>query len=934
MTSNAIKLCPYCNRCFTKHRSFRLHIRACRRSTDPETSSGISLSLSANPLLSIADTSLAQRLSSNKTDFDHANSQIQPSDDVFYNAPDNSSEDVDVDETSATSFIPSQTKRISINTIDIMLHDLLLKHKANLMLYDEICNLFNSYLDSPNFDPFARLKSRKSLLMSAQKTMNTESLRPINGIVQLHDNTLVTVPVFNIKYMIKSLLTDPKLMNDQHFPNGYNVLTGEVTNEDTNNKYGEIHTGDAWIPARDRYCKNENDMPVALIVFADKSHTDLHGALSLTPIIFTLTLFNRSARNNPNFWRPIGYIPNLVYGKGTSDKTRAKDKIQDEHRCLSFIFGSLKEISKEKGFMCNVLGRTVNVQVWIHFFIGDTEGNNKLLGQYPGNKEGVKRPYRDCKCTFDDLSNPNPTCTYLTMNDWHHAKRRKELDEDNGAEFFRNISTYDIDNALHDDHLPLSDNIHGPYKMMPPELLHTSGSGLIMYMFESLRYSMGGGRDRDLIDQQHIEISQLLKRQSERDFPRGSMRNGLIDGTKCQSSERKGNLFRLLCIAHTAIGSSTLKRSLSLSESRWKLFLEFLKQYLSMEEWFHDSNEKEEVRHSREQISNVLRMLQKLFPRPTKTNGYKIPKMHGMTKMQEYIKLFGSGINFYGGPGESAHKLFIKIPGQRTQRRVNEFAKQTALQYYNMLVSRYASDECNLSTSKCEQSGYAGKSKCRERLKKDDDIHVALSGKYEFIINEEVIKTMKEKGKLNVVWAYDDRKVKEGQKYRLCRELVTVIHRKFEWYRHGTRVNGYTKATVKSHSGGDTSFYAHPSFQGHAWYDWALVHFEEQIGSGNTIESYYPSKILGFIEADDKQEAVIQCSEKPLEWKTVESKFFVAITIGTDIDVSFVTVPIDALVHPLCVLPDIGGNANTYYVVLPKRNWSRYFGDRIKYNQT
>jgi hypothetical protein len=50
---------------------------------------------------------------------------------------------------------------------------------------------------------------------------------------------------------------------------------------------------------------------------------------------------------------------------------------------------------------------------------------------------------------------------------------------------------------------------------MPPELLHTFGSGLIMYMFESLRYSMGGGCDRDLIDQQHIEISQQLKRQSE-----------------------------------------------------------------------------------------------------------------------------------------------------------------------------------------------------------------------------------------------------------------------------------------------------------------------------------------------------------------------------------------------------------------------------------
>jgi hypothetical protein len=73
---------------------------------------------------------------------------------------------------------------------------------------------------------------------------------------------------------------------------------------------------------------------------------------------------------------------------------------------------------------------------------------------------------------------------------------------------------------------------------------------------------MGGGKDRDLIDKQHVLISNLIKRQSEHDFPRGSMRNGLIDGTKGQSSEQKGNLFQLLCIAHTTNGSCVIKRSL------------------------------------------------------------------------------------------------------------------------------------------------------------------------------------------------------------------------------------------------------------------------------------------------------------------------------------------------------------------------------------
>jgi hypothetical protein len=61
-----------------------------------------------------------------------------------------------------------------------------------------------------------------------------------------------------------------------------------------------------------------------------------------------------------------------------------------------------------------------------------------------------------------------------------------------------------------------------------------------MYMFESLRDQMGSGKDRDLIDRQHILISNLIKRQSECNFPQGSMRNGLIDGTKMSAFRTKG----------------------------------------------------------------------------------------------------------------------------------------------------------------------------------------------------------------------------------------------------------------------------------------------------------------------------------------------------------------------------------------------------------
>jgi len=102
------------------------------------------------------------------------------------------------------------------------------------------------------------------------------------------------------------------------------------------------------------------------------------------------------------------------------------------------------------------------------------------------------------------------------------------------------------------------------------------------------------------------------------------------------------------------------------------------------------------------------------------------------------------------------------------------------------------------------------------------------------------------------------------------------------------------------------------------------------------VETYYPSKILGFIKMSGSPEAVIQCSEKPLIWSDVENKFFVKTIIGTDMDVSYVTVPITALVHPLCVIPDVGGDLMSYIIILPKHNWSRYFGDKVlsEYNKS
>jgi hypothetical protein len=98
---------------------------------------------------------------------------------------------------------------------------------------------------------------------------------------------------------------------------------------------------------------------------------------------------------------------------------------------------------------------------------------------------------------------------------------------------------------------------------------------------------------------------------------------------------------------------------------------------------------------------------------------------------------------------------------------------------------------------------------------------------------------------------------------------------------------------------------------------------------GELIENHYPSKILGFLSIEGKCEAVIQCSVKPLLWSAVERISFVKMKLGMYFNISFVTVPIEALVHLLCVIPDSGSDSDIYFVVLPKCSWSQFFGERI-----
>jgi hypothetical protein len=308
--------------------------------------------------------------------------------------------------------------------------------------------------------------------------------------------------------------------------------------------------------------------------------------------------------------------------------------------------------------------------------------------------------------------------------------------------------------------------------------------------------------------------------------------------------------------------------------------------------------------------------------------------MHGMTKFQLCMKRYGSAINFYGGPGEAAHKFFVKVPGHKTQRRVSKFAAQTANHCYDIMVTKHAIRSIGMEMDWVVVQRKNINIDHSNVVTESDDLSVTFLGKYRLVVTNNILKSMKANDNVYITWLWDKKNIKKNNN-KLClnKDLVRVLLRKISDIGDTDRVGDitvtrYTRATINMDNSSRIILYAHPCFQGNPRYNWAYVHFQEVSPDGIEVENYYLSCIIGFNTLQGISEAMIQCAEKPLLWSAVETNFS-RVKIGTLFEVSFVAVPVSALVHPLCLIHEFFTGEDTFMVVLPKQNWSCYYSDNI-----
>ncbi len=186
-------------------------------------------------------------------------------------------------------------------------------------------------------------------------------------------------------------------------------------------------------------------------------------------------------------------------------------------------------------------------------------GHNNLAGHMNGSN--MKYPYRDCKCELHELSKSRPKCKLVTLD-----KIRDTRKTPNGL---ASLSKKAIKNAF--DNVWFGDQTYGLLGSVPAEMLHVGGTGILKYIFEYLDNLIAGDIDKKTFDDLHQYLERDAQCQSERDFPRMSVRNGITDGTKMCGSERVGNCFILLCLFHTQLGQKLISTVLNRTEQLRKL---------------------------------------------------------------------------------------------------------------------------------------------------------------------------------------------------------------------------------------------------------------------------------------------------------------------------------------------------------------------------
>ncbi len=845
----------------------------------------------------------------------------------------------------------------------IRLLDILKTKKAPLNAYQTLMtwHLKESGLlhEGQSVKDYEGYVGRKTMLDRLKKRYNMEDKMPYQRTIKLPiSKTVVKITVHDVGGCIQRLLTDPRIKDEDYLFFDDDPMAPPPPDLEF---YADLNTGDSFQKTYWKLITKVGQQLMPFILYMDGSPVSHFHNMEITAVKIALGIHTQKARMKDYCWEIVGFVEKIHEqgGRGqkialeanhleTQDAQNLEEdaydaeemdgegthKEQDLHAQLSVILEGMVDL-QENGFMWDLKYKgkvyaNIHYMTYVAFFKCDTVEADHLCAKYQMRHGEVKQLCRYCHIPREDTANHLAKPRPKTQSEIEKLVLKGDLAG------LKAISQIYLLNAFHKVRFSQA-NDRGIHGACPSEMLHALLLGVFKYLRDIFFSFMG---DSSELAKQINALATLFctefGRQSDRTMPATNFSRGIKVG-KLMATEYRGVLLIMLAILRSTSGREQMSKKKSFNTAEiiddWILLVELLLQ------WEAYLNEKvmSKVHVARlETKHRYLMYIMRKVAKHTKGMGLKLMKFHAIIHAVGDIKLNGVPTEFDTSANESHHKP-AKQAAKLTQMAANTFQFQTATRIVEFLLVALAMAEVDNGTKLWEyldeyEEDPVPEMEVPEPTEATDGPEITTGGAtIEVFEDDDGIPSF------NIV-----SRSKFAKETRWNPELV-----EFLWalqVKVSGRLPNYSLPINTCHKRDDQIFRGHPNYWGKGpWKDWVWVNW----GGG---EGKLPCHIWCFVtlqdlplrgghlehggvQLKDGVYAVVECATLETDEAEIgRSDLMMPIDKEVDFDDdgfvskrTFYLADVEAFYGPCCVIPDIGGPKNRYFVVKPRSEWAGDF---------
>lgn len=523
---------------------------------------------------------------------------------------------------------------------------------------------------------------------------NSHQHLPFIQRIKLEDHTAPQeVVCFDFGMALLSLLQDEMLMKAENLV--INLVDPLAMFHPNNNRLGDANTGQRY---RDLYAELITDpkrqLLVPIILYLDGTAIDGKGRLEICPVAFTCSLFNEEVRRSVTAWRMLGYVPDLNRLRSNAMNAHANNAFpkgrttRNLHKILDAILGGMSHAQQGRDpRLWNVpikIGAQwlcVDIVCPLLFVINDGKQGDQLCGRYNGHHRSTVRHHRSCNCSFEDLDNPNITCSFLDAHDMDWISQH-------GSDHDRqSLSVYRVDNCF--NRIEMGRNSHGIFMCAVIDVMHTLQHGVMKYAIEVFLEHLNNAQ-KATFDRLAITFDQTCRQSIRQAYPATSFARGITNLANVTCTEYSGLLFLLTAICVHDDGYHIMNalfpvRLQPVVIHRTLECLVCFEAWLGQDTYWSLDNADACRNEAESAIRSLMLQIKTNLPRLTGC-GWKVSKFHELLHIPQFMMEFGATKNYSASRPEAHHKQRAKQPGRRSQKRIRHIDQQCATRVADAFV--------------------------------------------------------------------------------------------------------------------------------------------------------------------------------------------------------------------------------------------------------